>query len=1003
MALSAHKTPFGHIIADSGTSGTTEYWHIWGRDTVANDPTESAQQGKIRTAGTVTNFRLIVNSNTISDVLDVVTRVNGGDGNMGFSIPASTTGRFDDDTGSDSISAGDLYCVEMAPAASGSFTIWAFNFIFNTTGSDAVTLLGSQGNSGASTASNDYYQTLNATPWLTNNTYIDGLRFTADRAATFRNLLVNISGNDRSDSSSTITLYKNDSDSSLTVTVPADTTGWFEDTSNTVSAAASDTFCHHVVTGTGTGTMTIRSIMVEHVTTDDSSLCLLQNYKDSTTISTGTTYYLYPNGYLWYSTISTTHAIRVPSDIVLDDYKIEIYANSTSVTSTFDFLVGDTFAIQETGLSVSVTSSSTGSFTDSTATATLKGVYMQNRVVLPSGSGTMTIANAQIYVIEQAEEQAGSTLSVSSGCSTVSTANTTQYYSLPGGNVPDTTEANKQSVYRTAGTLSHFHLYLSTNTTSGGDLVFKLRKNGSDGNEVITLPEILSTGIFLDVSGSTDSVADGDKLCVVGVPPSSGVYIMRAYGFMFEPTDTDIVVSKFTMNLASTASTTINRIVAPNGRLGTTTTINSYITMEVAGTIRDIGAYISGNDCSGDSTVSTWVNGSAGSLSVTISGSSTGWFEDNSTNESLSVDDTLAIRWAAGSGGSTGLTVETITSELETAASGGYSVVMHGASVSVSVPDNTVRYQTVTYYDYVVGLTALRARTYFDFSIKAMQTTVISNTLTTSSTTYALRIDETENTNAKISVTAGSTGVFSTSGLDEEVLAGQSLTTIVTIPNEGTSGTIQEKSFSVWITNVLAGAPVLYERSASDSLTIAAVLTTLTTKIRTLSDSLTSSDAISDILRTVPRTPSETVVLDAPVTRLAIMSRTPSETAQVDSALDRIAYLFRTISETPTISDVVDRVYTAVKALPETVTISAPVTRTATLLRTLPQTLVIDAPITSLITYVRQLDETLQVSDLVENFLVTSVELFEGVTIDAVVSKWKIFVRTIDDALSIDG
>jgi len=86
-----------------------------------------------------------------------------------------------------------------------------------------------------------------------------------DQSFTFRNLRVVVASNSIS-AATTLTLRDDGSDTSMTVSIPANTTGVFEDTTNHPVVAAGSLVNFKVVGGTGGTSLTLRSVQCEAVT-----------------------------------------------------------------------------------------------------------------------------------------------------------------------------------------------------------------------------------------------------------------------------------------------------------------------------------------------------------------------------------------------------------------------------------------------------------------------------------------------------------------------------------------------------------------------------------------------------------------------------------------------------------------------------------------------------------------------------------------------------------------
>jgi len=124
-------------------------------------------------------------------------------------------------------------------------------------------------------------------------------------------------------------------------------------------------------------------------------------------------------------------------------------------------------------------------------------------------------------------------------------------------------------------------------------------------------------------------------------------------------TDTvTILVSDFPST--TTASTTWFILPHGIGSLQTTETTSKY-RVRRAGTWKNFGVYISAARAQA-TTVKSRKAGADGNISVSCTGSTTGWFEDTTHSDTLSVGDDIDISVTTGTGADT-LTIRTIKSE----------------------------------------------------------------------------------------------------------------------------------------------------------------------------------------------------------------------------------------------------------------------------------------------------------------------------------------------------
>ena len=236
-------------VSSLGSAATS---YVGVNDPGSAQPAESNKQAKFRTAGTLQKSAVYVSTNTLDGSTVFNTRKNTAAGNLSMSISASSTGEFEDTSNSDSIAAGDLVAWEVARGgSSGQITAQriACEFVPNSSGEAQFCSL--PGNGISQGTSKRFYSINSAITAITVEADANTkpvTAFTADKLGVY--LSANASG-----SSSTVNLRQNGSNSALTISVSAGSTGWFEDTANSVSIAGDDLICFSAVAGTSTITL----------------------------------------------------------------------------------------------------------------------------------------------------------------------------------------------------------------------------------------------------------------------------------------------------------------------------------------------------------------------------------------------------------------------------------------------------------------------------------------------------------------------------------------------------------------------------------------------------------------------------------------------------------------------------------------------------------------------------------------------------------------------------
>lgn len=221
----------------------------WGSASFAN---------AMQVAGVFRGLAVYVNVNSNAGATDVSLLVNGS-ATLTVSIPAGATGRFED-TGTTSISVGD-YVEIGAQRASGSGTFspsQAFVHFTPTTAGEAQILNGFD-SSTALSGDGAVYRRLAGDSGFQAQTTESSNQTTAPFAGVASRLSATVQFHVTS-TNSTLRLRKNGSNGNSVISIPANTTGRFEDTSNTDTIAAGDLIGYQLTPGTGAGVRAVPSI-----------------------------------------------------------------------------------------------------------------------------------------------------------------------------------------------------------------------------------------------------------------------------------------------------------------------------------------------------------------------------------------------------------------------------------------------------------------------------------------------------------------------------------------------------------------------------------------------------------------------------------------------------------------------------------------------------------------------------------------------------------------------
>lgn len=194
-----------------------------------------------------------------------------------------------------------------------------------------------------------------------------------------------------------------------------------------------------------------------------------------------------------------------------------------------------------------------------------------------------------------------------------------------------------RTTYRSAGTLSLLSGGVSANNLNAASTL-KLRKAGSAVNSILTIGAS-TTGMFEDAS-NTDAVAVADIFdCIYDTTASiSGTITFRTLATLFEATTNTVtkLISAGERAFTVVASSFYGLAGTIDGTSTTENRAEQY--MGVAGTLKRLGCRVISN--SGATTIlRSRINGGNGNLSVTITSSTTGVFEDTSNTDTIAVGD----------------------------------------------------------------------------------------------------------------------------------------------------------------------------------------------------------------------------------------------------------------------------------------------------------------------------------------------------------------------------
>ena len=256
------------VLKSDGTgstgSGTTYYGYLGGLSNGTNT-TEANAQAKLQYAATLRNLRVNILTNTRTTSTTIRTRVNGANGNMSVTIPASPngTGWFEDTSNTDTIAANDLVCIQVVNGASTE-TAPTYNGIqidHQTTTDPGKGLLM------VTNVTEPYFEPTTTYQEISGQ-FGDQITESQHQvellsAFTFKGMAVKCSAN-TVNSTTPFRLRKNTANSSVVVNVTTSSTSWHQDTTNSESCAVGDLVNFNAVlpSVSGSQSLTARIILI---------------------------------------------------------------------------------------------------------------------------------------------------------------------------------------------------------------------------------------------------------------------------------------------------------------------------------------------------------------------------------------------------------------------------------------------------------------------------------------------------------------------------------------------------------------------------------------------------------------------------------------------------------------------------------------------------------------------------------------------------------------------
>jgi len=333
-------------------SPSTQYSMLSG--SMVGSTAEDTVQTKIYDASKASNLYMRVTSNSLNGSTTLTFRINKADGSQSISIPAGTTGEFEDPTNIDSLAVGDLVNYKyIFGGTSGTiaYTITACLLYYE---SALVTILCARQAPTLGYGETVYICINGEEPedWTVEADTQHAIR----QAAPIDKLRTYVYSNTL-DGSSTLALRRNGATTGLSVSVSAGATGSFEDATTVVQISPGDLVNYMISTGGTTGSIRFTIMQCRFITTKGFLFITGGHYG----LGVATWYIQISGHYSWATTTESQAQLRVRKSILLFvNLFTRIRRNTYDGTSTL--------SIRRNGatgnLAISIPSGTTGNLTN---------------------------------------------------------------------------------------------------------------------------------------------------------------------------------------------------------------------------------------------------------------------------------------------------------------------------------------------------------------------------------------------------------------------------------------------------------------------------------------------------------------------------------------------------------------------------------------------------------------------------------------------------------------
>lgn len=299
----------------------------------------------------------------------------------------------------------------------------------------------------------------------------------------------------------------------------------------------------------------------------------------------------------------------------------------------------------DSALTVTITASTTGTYTDTTHTVTVaQGDGITLVADLTSGTGGLGLHCSAMTFTPNSGTTASFASCDTSGVTLSGTGPITDFVGFAGNMVSTTvTEANSQMLVQVGGTAKYMGMYVATNSRGTSSTVVTFRKNGGAGNQTFTYAAS-TTGLKTDTANS-DTLSTNDLICCSpALGTGTGNFVITAATLWIDSgTDGSFWAGNTSATGIASGTGTTFCPIAGTLALGSTEGANSG-QMGTAGTASGLWCYVSVNASTTNPSLQFRKNTASGNQAVTITALTTGAYQDATHSDTFATTDLIAFR-----------------------------------------------------------------------------------------------------------------------------------------------------------------------------------------------------------------------------------------------------------------------------------------------------------------------------------------------------------------------